>query len=75
MRMCGCTPPLSLCGPAAFLLYALASVACILYLVWVVAPLYGSDNVLVYLGICSLAGAFTVTSCKARAYGTLRHDA
>eukprot|EP00882_Tetradesmus_deserticola_P030010 GHRQ01033662.1.p2 GENE.GHRQ01033662.1~~GHRQ01033662.1.p2 ORF type:complete len:118 (+),score=49.18 GHRQ01033662.1:786-1139(+) len=39
--------------------------ALILWLIFWVAPEHGQQNVLVYLGICSLAGSFTVTSCKA----------
>lgn len=36
----------------------------IIYLMFWVAPEHGTENVLVYLAICSLAGSFTVTSCK-----------
>jgi hypothetical protein len=52
--------------PAGFLLYSFVAVALILWLIFWVAPQHGQDNVLVYLGICSLAGSFTVTSCKVR---------
>lgn len=37
-----------------------------MWLIFWVAPEQGQSNVLVYLGICSLAGSFTVTSCKVR---------
>ncbi|WIA13133.1 hypothetical protein OEZ85_006728 [Tetradesmus obliquus] len=48
-----------------FLLYSVVAVGLILWLIFWVAPEQGQSNVLVYLGICSLAGSFTVTSCKA----------
>ena len=35
-----------------------------LYLICYVAPRHGTRNILVYIGICSLLGAFTVTSAK-----------
>lgn len=41
-------------------------VGLIVYLIFWVAPEHGTENVLVYLAICSLAGSFTVTSCKVR---------
>jgi hypothetical protein len=50
--------------PAGFLLYSFVAVGLILWLIFWVAPEHGQENVLVYLGICSLAGSFTVTSCK-----------
>jgi hypothetical protein len=50
--------------PAAFMSYALAATACIVYLVWGVAPSHGSSNLFVYLAICSLAGSLSVVSCK-----------
>jgi hypothetical protein len=49
---------------AGFLLYSILALALILYLIFWVAPEHGTENVLVYLAICSLAGSFTVTSCK-----------
>lgn len=50
--------------PAGFLLYSMLGVGLIVYLIFWVAPEHGTENVLVYLAICSLAGSFTVTSCK-----------
>jgi hypothetical protein len=49
---------------AGFLLYSILALALIIYLIFWVAPEHGTENVLVYLAICSLAGSFTVTSCK-----------
>ena len=49
---------------AGFLLYSLVALGLIIYLIFWVAPVHGTENVLVYLAICSLAGSFTVTSCK-----------
>jgi hypothetical protein len=49
---------------AGFLLYSIVGLALIIYLIFWVAPEHGTENVLVYLAICSLAGSFTVTSCK-----------
>ena len=48
-----------------FVAYALAALAAILYLIWVVAPAHGTTNIFVYTSICSLAGSLSVTSCKA----------
>eukprot|EP00879_Flechtneria_rotunda_P033054 GHRR01036577.1.p1 GENE.GHRR01036577.1~~GHRR01036577.1.p1 ORF type:complete len:476 (+),score=107.28 GHRR01036577.1:532-1959(+) len=48
-----------------FLLYSIVALGVIFYLTFWVSPKHGSENVLVYLGICSLAGSFTVISCKA----------
>lgn len=48
-----------------FLLYSIVGLALIIYLIFWVAPEHGTENVLVYLAICSLAGSFTVISCKA----------
>jgi hypothetical protein len=52
--------------PAGFLFYSVVAVGLILWLIFWVSPEHGQENVLVYLGICSLAGSFTVTSCKVR---------
>jgi hypothetical protein len=58
----------SCCSAAAgFLLYSIVALALIVYLIFWVAPQHGTENVLVYLAICSLAGSFTVTSCKVMA--------
>lgn len=54
--------------PAGFLGYSVVAVALIVYLIYWVAPEHGTDNVLVYIGICSLAGSFTVASCKVRSF-------
>lgn len=54
-------PPVAAAG---FLLYSIVGLALIIYLIFWVAPEHGTENVLVYLAICSLAGSFTVTSCK-----------
>jgi hypothetical protein len=48
-------------------LYSIVALALIIYLIFWVAPQHGTENVLIYLAICSLAGSFTVTSCKVRA--------
>lgn len=45
-------------------MYSIVALALIIYLIFWVAPEHGTENVLVYLAICSLAGSFTVTSCK-----------
>lgn len=44
----------------AFLIYVVAAVSIMLTLVCHFEPLYGQSNILVYLGICSLAGSLTV---------------
>ncbi|KAI5647879.1 hypothetical protein M9H77_33884 [Catharanthus roseus] len=49
----------------AFLIYVVAAVSIMLTLVCHFEPLYGQSNILVYLGICSLAGSLTVVSIKA----------
>lgn len=55
-----------LLAAAGFLLYSIVALALIMYLIFWVAPQHGTENVLIYLAICSLAGSFTVTSCKVR---------
>jgi len=48
----------------AFLAYAFAAIAAVLYLVFVVAPECGTSNLLVYIAICSAMGSLSVMSCK-----------
>ncbi|MED6170029.1 hypothetical protein PIB30_026744 [Stylosanthes scabra] len=49
----------------AFLFYAVATISLVLALILHFEPRYGQTNMLVYLGICSLMGSFTVVSIKA----------
>lgn len=49
----------------AFITYTAFAVSVILFLMFYVAPTHGTSNMLVYLGICSLAGSLSVMSCKA----------
>ncbi|KAL7082820.1 hypothetical protein ACP275_14G125800 [Erythranthe tilingii] len=49
----------------AFLIYVAATLSIVLVLMLHFEPLYGQTNILVYLGICSMMGAFTVVSIKA----------
>ncbi|XP_059314349.1 probable magnesium transporter NIPA6 isoform X3 [Lycium ferocissimum] len=51
--------------PAAFVIYAAATISIVVALMLHFEPRYGQTNVLVYLGICSLMGALTVVSIKA----------
>ena len=44
----------------AFLFYAAATISVVLALILHFEPRYGQTNMLVYLGICSLMGSFTV---------------
>jgi len=46
--------------PAAFLIYVMATVSVVLVLIIHFEPRYGQNNMLVYLGICSLVGSLTV---------------
>lgn len=86
-HMCTCVlPPGLACPPAAlpasavpalshtpgFLLYSAVALGLIMWLIFWVSPVHGSDNVLVYLAICSLAGSFTVSCCKVCAHGWLQ---
>ncbi|GFH13772.1 probable magnesium transporter [Haematococcus lacustris] len=48
-----------------FIGYIVFAVSTIVFLIWYVAPMHGTSNVFVYLGICSLAGSLSVMSCKA----------
>ncbi|XP_072302098.1 magnesium transporter NIPA4 [Eucyclogobius newberryi] len=47
-----------------FLVYAFLVFMVTVVLVLIVAPRFGQTNILVYLSICSLLGAFTVSSAK-----------
>ncbi|CAI5929541.1 unnamed protein product [Closterium sp. NIES-64] len=49
----------------AFVSYSVTTLAISVFLIFVLAPRYGSTNVLVYLAICSLLGSISVASCKA----------
>mmetsp|Transcript_28 Transcript_28/g.85 ORF Transcript_28/g.85 Transcript_28/m.85 type:complete len:347 (+) Transcript_28:444-1484(+) len=48
-----------------FLMYLLFAVGVSLFLMFYVAPKYGSTHIFVYIGICSLVGSLSVMSCKA----------
>lgn len=48
------------CLSAAFLAYVAATLSMVLALILHFEPRYGQTNILVYLGICSLMGSFTV---------------
>lgn len=47
-----------------FLVYASVVLLLSVILIVHVSPRYGPSNILVYIGICSLLGAFTVSSVK-----------
>ncbi|CAN4125097.1 unnamed protein product [Withania somnifera] len=49
----------------AFLVYVAATLSMVLALILHFEPRYGQTNILVYLGICSLMGSFTIVSIKA----------
>lgn len=56
--------PSCVCACAGFLVYvALVLVLCAV-LVLYCCPRFGQSNILVYIGICSLLGTFTVSSVK-----------
>jgi Magnesium transporter NIPA len=46
------------------LTYAATALAVVLLLIWGTPPEWGTNNVFVYLGICSLMGSLSVVSCK-----------
>ncbi|CAM0883839.1 unnamed protein product [Alopecurus aequalis] len=48
-----------------FLCYAALALAMILFLMLYCAPRYGQENIMVYVGICSVTGSLTVMSIKA----------
>ena len=47
-----------------FIIYSLLVVSVTAVLIVYYAPHYGNTNILVYIGICSLLGSFTVMGCK-----------
>ncbi|KAJ0061746.1 hypothetical protein NL108_008308 [Boleophthalmus pectinirostris] len=47
-----------------FLVYAILVLVSAMVLILLVAPRFGQTNILVYISICSLLGAFTVSSAK-----------
>jgi Magnesium transporter NIPA len=49
---------------AGFLTYAASALAVVVVLIWGAPPEWGTTNVFVYLGICSLMGSLSVVSCK-----------
>ena len=49
---------------AAFIGYIVFALTVIVFLVFYVAPMHGTSNIFVYIGICSLAGSLSVMSCK-----------
>ena len=49
---------------SAFIIYSSLMVLLALFLIIHTAPRFGSKNVLVYIGICSSLGSFTVMGCK-----------
>jgi Magnesium transporter NIPA len=49
---------------AGFLTYAASALAVVVMLIWGAPPEWGTTNVFVYLGICSLMGSLSVVSCK-----------
>ena len=55
------------CVPAAgFLTYAATALAVVVLLIWGAPPEWGTTNIFVYVGICSLMGSLSVVSCKVR---------
>ena len=47
-----------------FLVYASVLLLICLVLIFYLSPRYGNSNILIYISICSLLGAFTVSSVK-----------
>ncbi|XP_072001596.1 magnesium transporter NIPA4 [Engystomops pustulosus] len=47
-----------------FIVYISVLFICCLVLVFILSPRYGHTNILIYLAICALLGAFTVSSVK-----------
>ena len=47
-----------------FLVYASVLLLLCLVLIFYLSPRYGNSNILIYISICSLLGAFTVSSVK-----------
>lgn len=52
-----------------FLLFASTTILCVIWLIIYYAPRLGSKHVHIYILICSLLGAFTVTACKGLSVG------
>ncbi|KJK74137.1 hypothetical protein H634G_10508 [Metarhizium anisopliae BRIP 53293] len=48
-----------------FLLYALAVLGTVVFLIYKVAPVYGKKHALVYLSVCSLVGSISIMGIKA----------
>lgn len=49
---------------AVVMMYIMLVVVLLVILIGWLAPAYGSSNIMVYVGICSLLGTFTVPCCK-----------
>ena len=56
---------------AGFLTYAASALAVVVVLIWGAPPDWGTTNVFVYLGICSLMGSLSVVSCKVSGIGAV----
>lgn len=52
-----------------FISYCLLTMISLLFLIFLFAPRYGNQNILVYILICSILGSYTVMSCKGIALG------
>ncbi|XP_062412089.1 magnesium transporter NIPA1 [Sardina pilchardus] len=52
-----------LVDPVVMVYITLVAVLLVIFIGWL-APAYGSSNIMVYVGICSLLGTFTVPCCK-----------
>ncbi|KAI8836610.1 magnesium transporter [Chytridium lagenaria] len=48
----------------AFVIYMLIVIGVSLHLIYNVGPVYGKQNMLVYISICSLVGSISVMACK-----------
>ena len=57
--------------PPVFIIYCMSVVGLGLYLMYVVAPVHGTTNILIYIAICSLLGSLTVMSCKGVSIGII----
>lgn len=54
-----------------FIIYCSIVVGLGVYLMYFVAPVHGTKNILVYIAICSLLGSLTVMSCKGVSIGII----
>lgn len=65
-RCCVAHSPLTAAGErvAGFLTYATSALTVALLLIWATPPEWGTSNIFVYVGICSLMGSLSVVSCK-----------